>query len=108
MLSRLKQKWSITSPWQFWAIMLTFTLAGLSITQVRRPLFHLFGIEPETPFWIKTVVYLASIFPLYQLFLMMFGTLLGQFRFFWEKEKAMVRWLLRRPSRTNSVSGNAP
>ncbi len=99
MLSRLKQKWSIASPWQFWAIMLTFSLAGMAITQVRRPLFHLFGIEPETPFWIKTVVYLASIFPLYQLFLLIFGTLLGQFRFFWEKEKAMARWLLRRPAR---------
>jgi len=101
-MDHLKRKWGITSPWQFWAIMLVFTLAGLAITQVRRPLFHLFGIAPETPFWIKTVVYLLSIFPLYQAFLLIFGTLLGQFRFFWEKEKAMGRWIGRRLSRCRS------
>ena len=97
MFEKLKTKWGITSAWQFWSIMLTFSLAGMAITQVRRPLFHVFGIEPETPFWIKTVVYLASIFPLYQLFLVLIGSALGQFRFFWEKEKALVRWALRRP-----------
>lgn len=98
MFDRLKQKWNITSAWQFWAIMLTFTLAGMSITQVRRPLFHLMGIESETPFWLKTIIYLLSLFPLYQIFLMIYGTLLGQFRFFWEKEKAMGRWIWRRLS----------
>ena len=100
MMSRLKEKWGITSPWQFWAIMLVFTFAGLAITQMRGPVFHLLGIQPETPFWIKTVVYLLSIFPLYQLFLLIFGALLGQFRFFWEKEKTMARWLVRRFTRT--------
>jgi hypothetical protein len=97
MMDRLKQKWGITSTTQIVLIMAVFSLAGMAITQVRRPLFHVFGIDtPETPFWIKTVVYLISIFPLYQLFLLLFGTLLGQFRFFWEKEKKMARWLGRK------------
>lgn len=96
MFQSLKRKWNIASNFQLAMIFLAFSLAGMSITQVRQPLFALFGIQPDTPFWIKTVVYLASIFPLYQLFLMLFGTLLGQFRFFWEKEKAMGRWILRR------------
>lgn len=96
MMEHLKEKWGIRSPWQFWAIMLAFSLAGMAITQCRRPVFHLLGIEPETPFWIKTVVYLLSIFPLYQFFLLVFGTLLGQFRFFWAKEKAMFQWIGRK------------
>jgi len=96
MFDSLKRKWNITGNFQFVLIMVVFSLAGMAITQVRRPLFHLMGIERETPFWIKTVVYLLSIFPLYQVFLLLFGTLLGQFRFFWEKEKALVRWILRR------------
>lgn len=110
MLDRLKVKWGISSAPQFWAILITFSLAGLAITQVRRPLFHLFGIEPQTPLWIKTIVYLASVFPLYQLFLLVFGTLLGQFRFFWEKEKAMGRWFCRLPGRTfgPTAPGKAP
>lgn len=96
MFDRLKQKWNITSDWQFWAIILTFSLAGMSITQIRRPLFQLVGIESSTPFWIKTTVYLLAIFPTYQIMLLLFGALLGQFRFFWEKEKSLVRWLAGR------------
>ena len=102
MFEKLKRKWNITGNAQLIAILVVFSLAGMAITQVRKPLFHVFGIEQATPFWIKTVVYLASIFPLYQVFLLLFGTLLGQFRFFWEKEKALVRWILRRSRPTSS------
>ncbi len=96
MFDKLKQKWGIRSNLQVVLILLVFTLAGLSITQVRQPVFLLFGLTADTAWWIKTVVYLLSIFPLYQLFLLIYGTLLGQFRFFWEKEKAMARWIMRR------------
>lgn len=93
MMSNFKKKWGITSTFQIVLIMAVFSLAGLAITQCRRPVFHLFGIKPETPFWIKTVVYIACVFPMYQFFLIVFGALFGQFRFFWEKEKKMVLWI---------------
>jgi len=96
MMDRLKTKWGIKSNLQIILIMVVFSLAGMSIGFVRRPLFHLFGIESTTPFWIKTLVYLASIFPIYQVLLLIYGTLLGQFRFFWEKEKKMVQWIGRK------------
>jgi hypothetical protein len=96
MMDRLKTKWGITSNLQIVLIMVVFSLAGMSIGFVRRPLFHVLGIEAETPFWIKTVVYLLSIFPIYQCLLLIYGTLLGQFRFFWEKEKKMVQWIGRK------------
>jgi len=103
MFQSLKRKWNIASNFQLAMIFLAFSFAGISITQVRLPLFALFGIQPDTPFWIKTLVYLVSIFPLYQVFLLLFGTLLGQFRFFWEKEKAMGRWILRRLTGTTTA-----
>jgi len=93
MMQKLKQKWGITSTLQFILILVVFSLAGMAITQCRAPVFHLFGLTPETPGWIKVVVYLLCVFPMYQLFLLLFGTLLGQFRFFWEKEKKMVQWI---------------
>ena len=96
MMERLKTKWGITSNLQVILIMIVFSLAGSSIGFIRRPLFHIFGIEKETPFWIKTVVYLLSIFPIYQVLLLVYGTLLGQFRFFWEKEKKLVQWMGRK------------
>ncbi len=41
-------------------------------------------------FW-KTLLYLLLILPLYQLFLLVYGFIFGQFSFFWEKEKMLLR-----------------
>ena len=75
--------------------MLVFSLAGMMIVYERRPVFHILGITAATPFWVKFLAWLAVVFPAYQLNLIIFGSLLGQFRFFWEKEKKMGRFLLR-------------
>jgi hypothetical protein len=48
------------------------------------------------------VLYLLVIFPLYQVLLLVYGALFGQFRFFWKKEKQLLllfrRLLGRRPA----------
>ena len=95
-VERMKEKWGITSTWKFIAILLVFSLAGLAITQCRKPVFHLFHLTAETPLWIKTVVYLLAVFPLYQFFLLLFSVPLGSFKFFWEKEKKLGKWFLSR------------
>jgi len=92
---KLKKKWNIERNIDFVLIMLVFSLAGMCIVYERRPLFHLFGITAATPFWIKFLTWLAIVFPAYQINLIIFGSLLGQFRFFWEKEKQMGRFFLR-------------
>jgi hypothetical protein len=45
--------------------------------------------------WVKVPTYLLLVFPTYQISLMIYGSLLGQFRFFWAKEKAMMRGMTR-------------
>ncbi|HMP72753.1 MAG TPA: hypothetical protein PKE55_05760 [Kiritimatiellia bacterium] len=95
-IERLKQKWGIDSTRRVIAILIAFSLAGLSVVQCRTFIFALFRFDHETPFALKTITYLLLLFPLYQILLLGFGTILGEFRFFWEKEKAMARWLLRR------------
>jgi len=94
-LKHLKQKWGIQSTWDAIVICVVFSLAGMSIVYVRRPFFHFVGITAETPFLIKFFTWALIVFPTYQINLIIFGTLLGQFRFFWEKEKEMGRFLLR-------------
>ncbi len=94
-IDRLKVKWGITSTWQVIAILLTFSLAGLSITRIRPIVWLLFGFTEETSMWIKVPTYILMIFPTYQVMLMIFGTLLGQFKFFWAKEKAMLKFFGR-------------
>lgn len=92
---RLKEKWGITSTWQVIAICIAFSLAGLSVTQIRPIVWALFGFTSETSLWIRVPSYILMIFPTYQVMLMVFGTLLGQFRFFWEKEKKMLRFFAK-------------
>lgn len=94
-VERLKQKWGISSNLDFCAIMLTFSLAGAMISVCRQPIFNTLGVTPSKPLWLKIMVYLPIVFPLYQLSLILFGTLLGQFRFFWDKEKKLGRFLWR-------------
>ena len=95
-VQRLKTKWQIQTDRDFWLIMLTFSLAGMAIMPARKLIFHLMGIGDHTAFWIKVLVYIPFIPPAYQVGLLFFGTLLGQFPFFWEKEKKLMRFILRR------------
>ena len=98
-VTKLKNKWNITSTKDFILIMIVFSLAGMAIGFERKIVFHLFGIDKD-PLWVKILVYVPMIVPIYQLNLLVFGFLLGQFEFFLEKEKRLVRFLLKkiRPS----------
>lgn len=94
-IEHLKKKWDISSNSQIVVICIVFSLAGMSITLVRPIAWNFFGFTGETPLWIKVPTYIALIFPTYQVMLMVFGTLLGQFKFFWAKEKAMLKFFAR-------------
>jgi len=92
----MMKKWGIQSVWDFFIINLVFALAGMAVVFIRKPLFHLLGITPQTSFWLKAVVYIPIVIPAYQMNLLLFGFLFGKFSFFWEKEKKLIRFL-RRP-----------
>lgn len=89
--NKLKTKWKINSNWQLLLIFLVFSLAGFSVVKFRKLFFMLVGIEDDTALWIKTITYILFIFPAYQLLLLLYGFLLGQFSFFWEKEKKLFQ-----------------
>ena len=93
MKQRLKTKWNIDSDKDFWLIMLTFSMAGMSIMFARKLIFPLLGITHNTPFWIVAILYIPTAFIAYQFGLLFFSILLGQFKFFWEWEKNMLRRL---------------
>lgn len=98
-VSKLKTKWNIQTNKDFILIMIVFSLAGMSIGFERKIVFHLFNID-HSPLWFKVLVYVPMIVPIYQLNLLIFGFLLGQFEFFLEKEKRLVRFIFKkiRPS----------
>jgi len=93
--NQLKAKWGIESNLQIIAILVVFTLAGPSVVFIKSWYFNLLGFDDSTSMTTKTIAYLLFIFPAYQILLLLYGFLLGQFRFFWEKEKALARMIWR-------------
>jgi hypothetical protein len=93
--TRIKTKWNIESDRDFWLIMLTYSLAGMLILPVKKIIFHALGITDHTPFWVIVLVYIPLVPPAYQLGLIFFGTLLGQFNFVWGQAKKRGQFLKR-------------
>lgn len=78
----LKEKWRIESNFQFWLIFSIFGLSGTSTLFIKTPVYSLLGITDATETLIKIVIYLVAITPAYFILLLVYGTILGQFRFF--------------------------
>jgi len=100
MFTKLKNKWGVKSNFQFWLIFVIFAIAGSSTLFVKRPVFDLLGIDSTTSWWIVVPVYLITITPAYFVILLLYGTILGQFKFFWEFEKKMFGRFSKRKNKS--------
>ncbi len=90
MFSKLKKKWGVESDIRLMLIFIAFSTAGSATIFIRKPIFHLLGINSETPFVFKVLLYVMTVTPSYFVMLMVIGTLLGQYRFFLAFEKKML------------------
>jgi hypothetical protein len=71
-------------------VLLVFACTGFSVLFLKKPLFGLMGMEHYSG-WLYTLIYLLLILPLYQILLLFYGFVFGQFDFFWEYERKMFR-----------------
>ena len=76
-------------------ILVVFACTGLTVMFLKRPVVALFTENGEQPL-LFSVLYYVLILPVYNLFLLVYGTLFGQFRFFWEFEKRFFSRIFRR------------
>ena len=91
----MKARWGVGF-WGMIAVLTAFSLAGLTTVRLKGPVIGF--ILPETaPGWVQWVVYLIVMLPIYQVLLLGYGTLLGQFDFFWSKLKVVGRLVSGRP-----------
>ena len=96
-MNKLKEKWGIESNFQIIVIFIVFAITGSASVYVAKPFLALIGLDrvnfPEA--WWGGAIYwsmrLLIIFPIYQVLLVFFGWLFGQFRFFWGFEKKMLQ-----------------
>lgn len=93
-LERMKVKWGLNSLWQVVLILIVFAATGTTVLLIRPIIFEVLGIS-HAEGWLKTISYLLLVFPLYQILLLGYGFLLGQFDFFWEKEKKLAKGVLK-------------
>lgn len=93
MLKHLKKRWNISSNIQFVLIFIVFALTGISTLWVQKAIWPFLGLGLETSLWLKILLYVLIIFPVYQVLQLIIAFIFGQFRFFWEFEKKMFRRL---------------
>ena len=88
-LDRMQARWGVGLRGVI-AILAAFSLAGLTTVRLKGPVIA-FILPEAAPGWVQWAVYLVVMLPLYQGLLLGYGTLLGQFDFFWSK----LRWIGR-------------
>ena len=79
-------------------VLLAFACTGFTILFLKRPLLGwLAGEQGDST--LATILYYLFILPVYNIVLLGYGFLLGQFQFFWEFEKRFMErffsWLKR-------------
>ena len=90
MMGNFKERWNIKSNWQVFVILIVFAVTGSSAAYLSKPILSAVGLNKENP-WVYYSLYIILIFPVYQILLVSFGFIFGQFTFFWAFEKKMLR-----------------
>ncbi|MBL7837727.1 MAG: prolipoprotein diacylglyceryl transferase [Bacteroidetes bacterium] len=82
MIDKLKDRWQVTSGFQVLVILIVFACTGYSIVFLK----HLLGIKSGTDITTRIIFYIA-VLPVYNILLLMYGFIFGQFKFFLNFEK---------------------
>ena len=90
-MKKLKQRWNINSNLQLFIILLVFTINGSLSVALAKPFMQSVGLSLNTVhpvlFWSLRI---GIMFILYQILLVIIGTIFGQHTFFWNMEKKML------------------
>lgn len=90
-MNKLKQRWGIESNFQIILILIVFAITGSTSAKLAGPVCDFLGLHQETaPWYWYWLVRIVLIFPIYQVLLVFFGWIFGQFKFFWNFEKKML------------------
>lgn len=89
-IEKLKKKWNLGSAWQVIIILVVFACTGFTVLFIKKPLLRfLAGSEGDSV--LASVLYYLLILPVYNVLLLAYGFIFGQFSFFWEFEKRFFR-----------------
>lgn len=78
-------RWGV-KPGRVLIILLVFACTGFTVLFLKKPVVSFFSGDGEQPL-LFTVLYYILILPIYNVFLLIYGAIFGQFNFFWAFEK---------------------
>ncbi|WP_299104254.1 DUF6787 family protein [uncultured Tenacibaculum sp.] len=91
-MKKLMLRWNVDTPRDLIIIFFVFSITGSSSVLIGRPILKFLGITLE---YIHPIIYyplfIISSFIFYQIFLVIYGWVFGQFNFFWNMEKKMLK-----------------
>ncbi len=83
---RLKERWKLKSPGQVFVVLIVFACTGFTVLFIKKPLLTVLAGDKGHSI-LASVLYYIFILPIYNVFLLAYGFVFGQFHFFWEFEK---------------------
>jgi manganese efflux pump family protein len=90
-MEKLKKRWGLKTNMQVVIILVVFSITGYTSLIIAKPILSFVGLDQATTNpWIYKPLRILLIFPFYQLLIIAFGWLFGQFNFFWKFEKKML------------------
>jgi len=91
-INKLENKWIVNQKWELIRIFIVFAITGSTSAYIGKPIITAIGITKENLnpilYWVLFVI-IGLIF--YQILLVTLGWLFGQFQFFWNFEKKMLK-----------------
>jgi Na+-driven multidrug efflux pump len=88
-IEKLRNRWKLDSAWQVLVVLLVFACTGFTILFIKKPILNfLAGEQGNTT--LASILYYIFILPLYNVILLAYGFIFGQFRFFWDFERRFV------------------
>jgi membrane protein YdbS with pleckstrin-like domain len=98
-MQKLKVRWKLKSAMQVLVVLVVFACTGFTVFFIKRPLLvWMAGSNGDTA--VASLLYYIFILPLYNIILLGYGILFGQFSFFWNFEKRFMErfftWLKKR------------
>ena len=88
-------RWKLGSPFQVIIVLVVFACTGFTVLFIKKPILHFLAGEQGDSVT-ASVIYYVLILPLYNVILLAYGFLFGQFNFFWEFEKRFFNRIFRR------------
>ena len=92
MIKRLQEKWKVNG-WQLFCILCVFAITGITTAYLSKIITSRLGMGNDTLWIWKLLVRLVVLVFGYQFIILIVAFFFGQFHFFWNYEKKILRWL---------------